>query len=110
MPAGRPVGSTKINHDDATLGRIKALAKIQCTQHEAASVLKVCPKTFDNYLRNIKKVREAWENGRGEGKVALRRLQWESAKRSAAMQVWLGKQYLGQSDRQEQSGPDGGRI
>ena len=26
------------------------------------------------------------------------------------MQMWLGKQYLGQSDKQEQSGPDGGPI
>jgi hypothetical protein len=24
------------------------------------------------------------------------------------MQIWLGKQYLGQADKQEQSGPNGG--
>jgi hypothetical protein len=26
------------------------------------------------------------------------------------MQIWLGKQYLGQSDKQEQSGPNGGPV
>jgi hypothetical protein len=26
------------------------------------------------------------------------------------MQIWLGKQYLGQSDKQEQSGLDGGSV
>jgi hypothetical protein len=65
----------------------------------------VCPKTFDNYLRFNKKAREAWENGRLEGRVALRRLQWRSAEHTVVMQIWLGKQYLGQSDKQEQSGP-----
>jgi hypothetical protein len=26
------------------------------------------------------------------------------------MQIWLGKQYLGQRDKQEQSGPNGGPV
>jgi hypothetical protein len=110
MPAGRPVGSTKLKDDDATLERIKLLAKIQCTQHEAAVVLQVCSRTFDNYLRNIKKGREAWENGRLEGKVELRRLQFRSMENSIPMQIWLGKQYLGQADKREQSGPNGGPV
>ena len=110
MPAGRPVGSTKLKTDDTTLERVTELAKMQCILDEAASVLNVCPRTFDNYLRYSKKAREAWENGRLEGKVELRRLQFESAEHSVVMQIWLGKQYLGQSDKQEQSGPNGGPI
>ena len=47
---------------------------------------------------------------RARGGFSLRRLQWETAKRSATMQIWLGKQYLGQKDKQEQSGPDGGPV
>ena len=110
MPAGRPVGSTKLKTDDTTLERVTELAKMQCILDEAASVLNVCPRTFDNYLRYSKKAREAWENGRLEGKVELRRLQFESAEHSVLMQIWLGKQYLGQRDKQEQPGPDGGPI
>jgi hypothetical protein len=110
MPAGRPFGSTKLKDDDATLETITALAKMQCILDEAAAALNVCPRTFDNYLRYKKKAREAWNNGRAEGKVELRRMQWESAEHSVVMQIWLGKQYLGQRDKQEQSGPDGGPV
>jgi hypothetical protein len=110
MPAGRPVGTTKLKDDDATLETVTALAKIQCTQYEAADFMKVCEKTFINYLQSNKKAREAWNNGREEGKVSLRRLQWKSAQSSIPMQIWLGKQYLGQKDKQEQSGPEGGPV
>jgi hypothetical protein len=37
---------------------------------------------------------------RAEGKVALRKLQWEHAKSSPAMAIFLGKNILGQTDRQ----------
>jgi hypothetical protein len=106
----RPFGTNKLKGDDATLETIKALAKIQCTQLDAAGVLKVCEKTFINYLQSNKKAREAWDIGREEGKVELRRLQWRSAEHSVVMQIWLGKQYLGQADKQEQSGPNGGPV
>jgi hypothetical protein len=32
------------------------------------------------------------------------------AENSVPMQIWLGKQYLGQKDKQEQTGPDGGPV
>ena len=41
---------------------------------------------------------EAWEFGRENGKVSLRRMQFLQARKSAAMAIWLGKQYLGQRD------------
>jgi hypothetical protein len=31
-------------------------------------------------------------------------------KHSVVMQIWLGKQHLGQRDKQEKSGPDGGPV
>jgi hypothetical protein len=46
-------------------------------------------------------------------RIALRKLQWKSAERgSAAMQIWLGKQYLEQKDKNahEHTGKDGGPI
>jgi hypothetical protein len=37
--------------------------------------------------------------GRAKGKIRLRQLQWKSAENgSHAMQIWLGKQELGQTD------------
>jgi hypothetical protein len=65
------------------------------------------PRTPRPREQTLRCAREAWKNGREEGKVSLRRLQRRSAEYSVAMQIWLGKQYLGQSDKQAQSGPDG---
>jgi len=45
--------------------------------------------------------REAWENGRQEGKASLRRMKWRMAETAVPMQICLRKQYLGQADKQE---------
>jgi hypothetical protein len=43
-----------------------------------------------------------------EGRMSLRRLQWKKAQEgNTTMLIWLGKQYLGQSDKQELTGKDG---
>ena len=40
--------------------------------------------------------------GKDKGKIRLRQMQWRSAEKgSVPMQIWLGKQVLGQSDKQE---------
>jgi len=43
----------------------------------------------------------AWETGKEKGKLSLRRTQFKLAEKSAAMSIWLGKQYLDQVDKQE---------
>lgn len=45
-----------------------------------------------------KEFQEAYKKGLENGKQDLRRKQWRLADRSAAMAIWLGKQYLGQKD------------
>jgi hypothetical protein len=40
--------------------------------------------------------------------MSLRRLQWNNAKKgNVTMQIFIGKQYLGQSDKVEAVAPDG---
>ena len=40
--------------------------------------------------------------GRSKGKIRLRQLQWKSAENgNVTAQIWLSKQYLGMSDKQE---------
>ena len=47
----------------------------------------------------------------GEGKASLRRMQGKSAQDgNVTAQIWLGKQMLGQRDKHELSGPDGGAV
>src|SRR6266853_2063596 len=74
---------------------VEKLAHIQCTYPEVASTLGV---SVDTLLRN-KDFAATYKRGAEGGRKSLRRMQFESAnKGNIAMQIWLGKQYLGQSD------------
>lgn len=96
---GRP---SKLQPDDKTIKQIETLSGISCTKADAAAVLGVCRETFEKFLGTHKKASDAWEQGKGLGRVSLRRMQWETAKRSVTMQIWLGKQMLGQTDKVEE--------
>ncbi len=79
-------------------------SSIMCTQSEIASLLGVSLSTLEHdpeFLRIHKK-------GMDKGKSSLRRMQYRAASGgNATMQIWLGKQYLGQKDKQEITGKDG---
>lgn len=84
------------------------LCRINCTKEEIASVLEVSQDTLDRRVLDLFKVDFAtfYKRYQGTGKVSLRRLQWKSAKNgNVAMQIWLGKQYLGQAEKIEAAGP-----
>lgn len=73
--------------------QVKALAGIQCTVKEMCAVLG-CSRTtiFEKYKNELRE-------GRRMGKAELRRLQWNAAKDgNTGMLIWLGKQWLGQTD------------
>ena len=93
---GRPLSLVA---DEKTLGQISGLARIQCTQDEAADVMGVCRRTFASFLHDNKKAREVWDAGHNQGKASLRRTQFEMAKTNPTMAIWLGKQYLDQKDQ-----------
>ena len=76
--------------------QVEQLAGFGCTNREMASFFKCSETTLTrNYGVNL-------EKGRDEGKIRLRQYQWKAAKAgNVAMLIWLGKQLLGQSDKQE---------
>jgi hypothetical protein len=77
------------------LDLVQKLAHIQCTHTEIASTLNV---SVDTLTRN-KHFAEVYKRGTEGGRKSLRRLQFESAaKGNVTMQIWLGKQYLDQTD------------
>jgi hypothetical protein len=87
---------------------VEKLSKLMCTQEEIADFLDISVRTLqrdDEFCR-------IYKNGISKGKRSLRRAQWEKAvdEKNATMQIWLGKQYLGQSDKQELTGKDGESI
>lgn len=67
------------------------LASIHCTTDEIAKITKVSPDTLERRFAGIIK------EGRAQGKASLRRAQWTAAQNgNVVMQIWLGKQLLGQ--------------
>lgn len=96
-PIGRP---SSLTLDAATLRKLMSAAAIMCTKAEAAAVMDVSESTLKRFLADHPEANEAWISGGASGRASIRRMQWRSASAgSARMQIWLGKQYLGQSDR-----------
>ncbi len=86
------------------------LAQIQCTIPEIAFVVKVSRKTlYDSCVRTQGCILEDFlEKYKAGGRASLRRWQYVAAENgNITMQIWLGKQYLGQADKQEVTGRDG---
>ena len=78
------------------------LCGLQCTQQEICDWFGVTDKTLSGWCRRTykKSFSEVFEQKRGIGKASLRRMQWQLAEKSAAMAIFLGKNYLGQTDVQ----------
>ena len=82
------------------------LCGLQCTLLEICDFFDVeddtlnswCKKTYGTTFSEVFKIK------RGTGQISLRRTQWKLAEKSAAMAIFLGKQYLGQTDKVETSG------
>lgn len=98
--AGRPKGSGKLQLTDELLRQIEGLGRIQCTMREAAAVLHVHADTYSDFLHAHEKAMVAWVDARETGKASLRRMQYKGAESgNITMQIWLGKQMLGQTDQ-----------
>lgn len=98
---GRPC---KLHPDDETLKALKGLGQIQATTKESAAFFNVSEPTFLKFLNDHETAREAFDEGKANGLVSLRRKQFQMAETNASMAIWLGKQYLGQKDKLEHEG------
>jgi predicted transcriptional regulator len=93
--AGRP----KFEFD---LGVVEQLAGMQCTIPEIAAVVGCSPDTVRRRIKDDEEFAAIVDKGREGGKSKLRHAQWKNAiGGNTTMQIFLGKQYLGQKDRQE---------
>ena len=76
--------------------KIQMLASFGCSITEIAKYFRIDESTVR------KNYKDELETGRESLKVKLRQLQWDHAARgNTALLIWLGKQYLGQTDRKE---------
>lgn len=78
---------------------VEKLSSIMCTQKEIASFLGCSTDT----LQRDEKFCDIYKKGQDTGKMSLRRYQWKLAEKNTAMAIWLGKQYLGQTEKTEVS-------
>lgn len=83
--------------------QFEKLCSIQCTLAEIASFFDCSDDTIERWcLRTYKEgFAEVYAKKRGIGKISLRRAQFKMAEHNPTMAIWLGKQYLGQTDKQE---------
>ena len=82
------------------------LCELQCTLIEIASFFDVNVDTITDWCKRTYGMTfsEVFKLKRGKGKVSLRRSQFELAKKNPTMAIWLGKQWLGQTDKMEVEG------
>lgn len=86
---------------EVSVDEIEKMAAVGCTQEDIARVKSI---SVDTLHRNFA---EAYENGRAQMRCSLRKKQFETAMGDAdhapnpTMQIWLGKNELGQTDKFE---------
>lgn len=77
------------------------LCGMQCTKEEIAGFFDVSEDTVERWVRRTYKAgfAEVWAAKSAGGRASLRRTQFALAEKYPAMAIFLGKNYLGQSDR-----------
>ena len=94
----------KIVWSDKEYASIEYMATIHCTQKEIAGIMHVDEDTLNRLIRVRYKMSfsEFYERYSASGNMSLRRAQFKSAEAgNTSMQIWLGKQWLDQSDKLE---------
>lgn len=83
--------------------QFEKLCSIQCTLEEIAGFFDCSSDTIERWCEREYKERfaEVFSKKRGIGKISLRRYQFSMAEKNPTMAIWLGKQYLGQTDKRE---------
>lgn len=98
--AKKKMGRPRIEWSPTDYKHFEGLCAIQCTEEEIASVMGVSVDTVSRRVQEHYNMTfaEVYKRYSAPGKAALRRTQFDLAKRNATMAIWLGKQWLGQRD------------
>ena len=101
---GRPSKLPLINQE-----HFEGMCRIQCTKDEMCAIFQVHEETLTKWCHATYSVgfSDIYKKLSSTGKMSLRRQQFKSAEAwNVTMQIWLGKQYLGQTDKIEQKQED----
>lgn len=83
----------------------KKLCGLQCTLTEIAAFFDCSEDTIQRWCKRELRsdFATAFKKYSASGKMSLRRWQFKMAEHNCSMAIWLGKQWLGQTDRIEQT-------
>ncbi len=101
MPNGRPpIDGHTAKEKERFKAQFEGLCRIQCTEEEICGVLNCDDATLCRWCKTVygRTFADVYKEKRQGGKASLRRQQFKIAETNATMSIWLGKQYLGQSD------------
>ena len=103
-PPRKNEGRPKIKFTEVKWKEFETLCSVQCTKPEICERLNVTDKTLDNLIKGKynKSFSDIFKQKRVNGLVSLRRKQFQMAMEgNTAVIIFLGKNYLGQMDKQE---------
>lgn len=109
-PEKRPTGKNGVPRYELNFDQIEDLCAMHCTAREIAWFCNVSEDTLDRRIKEQCKPDGTCYSGFAEyfainsskGRISLRRMQWQSAKKgSIPMQVFLGKNMLDQTEKQQ---------
>lgn len=86
--------------------QFEGLCRLHCTAEEICGILDISQDTLERACKKKYKANyaEVFRQKAAAGKMSLRRRQYQAAmspNASPSMLIWLGKQWLGQKDKQE---------
>ena len=83
--------------------QFERLCGLQCTLVEIACYFNCSEDTIEKWCKREYRMgfTDIFHIKRSTGKISLRRSQFRLAETNPTMAIWLGKQYLGQTDKQE---------
>lgn len=103
------LGRKKIVWDDKQYRIFEGLCHIQATLEEIEDTMDVdretlyrlCEEHYKDKNGEPQKFSTVYKKYSAGGKASIRRTQFKLMEKNTAMAIWLGKQYLGQTDKQE---------
>lgn len=101
-PTGNPTGRPRKEIDEKQFSNLCAL---QCTEEEIAAFFECSVDTINLWCKRTfgMTFTETYKEKSQAGKISLRRFQFKLAEKNPGMAIFLGKNWLGQTDRVEQT-------
>lgn len=107
MPFPNLEGRETIEFTDKMWQQVDSMCQIHCRKSEMCAILGVSEDTLERRIKEKFKISFAdyFEQKASGGKMSLRRRQYTQAMDgNTTMLIWLGKNWLGQTDAVEHSG------